>query len=614
MKGAQTVKITGKNRISIPNGTKIENGITWTREDGVVHGSGTLETYTWSNLVGTTTLSLPAGDYTFSIKEALPSPLKVEFSTRDNDNVRKNYQIPAGQTSVTKSFPNGLSWTGVALVGGTVGQQIDVTIENIQVEPGSTATAYEAYQGQTFPVDLIGKNLFSGWIIGKKLNGSGVETADQNGAVSDFIPVTSNTNYIFSDLPDGLYTFIAAYNYQKQFLGRTGSSGGSSSKGCKTLPSYFSYGTPAGTGDVAYLRVTAYQSGQYADPITVINSLQTQLEVGTTATTYVPYYNYELCKIGNYQDYIFKSSGKNLVDAIDSTWQTNNTTLTKTDGIFRMTAASGKIAGAVLPLTGLIEGETYTISFDALGVSVGTDNVTYLRVREGSSGGDWVGNGVKINASSDYVRYSTTFVATSVSDPWAWFYLSASASNTNNVDIYVKNIQLEKSSTTTPYEPYGTDWYVYKETGKTVLDGDENVYVAGTQTSGRNRFFVDGPDDMKTHTNTEGKGLLYSDKFIELTNTQSLAGTIQGMFVRANGDKQFVINYYGVTTGSQFKTWISANNVTAYYALATPTYTKITDNTLIGQLDAVHDWLRRYDYYGVVSGNLPIIIDRTGII
>jgi hypothetical protein len=47
----------------------------------------------------------------------------------------------------------------------------------------------------------------------------------------------------------------------------------------------------------------------------------------------------------------------------------------------------------------------------------------------------------------------------------------------------------------------------------------------------------------------------------------------------------FATDRFGDTTA--LKTWLSTNNTTVYYALATPTDTKITDSTLIGQLDAL---------------------------
>ena len=138
---------TGKNMLNVPDGSQTSNGITWTRKSGVCHGVGTLTGQTYSNMVGHIDLNLPAGYYTFSIGEALPSTLQIEFSTRDNNETRRNYRISAGATSTTLNFPNGLKWTGISLANGTIGQSVDVTIKNIQVEAGSFATSYEPYVG-----------------------------------------------------------------------------------------------------------------------------------------------------------------------------------------------------------------------------------------------------------------------------------------------------------------------------------------------------------------------------------------------------------------------------------------------------------------------------------
>lgn len=148
------------------------------------------------------------------------------------------------------------------------------------------------------------RNIFDGWTIGKKLSATnGSEIIEPNGAVSSsYLPVNSDTNYVFSGLPTGLYTFIAAYNSNLEFLGRTGASGGVPTKTFKTVPVSFSSGTPVGSGSISYVRITAYQSGNYNDNISVINSLQTQLETGITPTTYIPI-GQEVCKNINEQYY-----------------------------------------------------------------------------------------------------------------------------------------------------------------------------------------------------------------------------------------------------------------------------------------------------------------------
>jgi uncharacterized protein YdgA (DUF945 family) len=43
-----------------------------------------------------------------------------------------------------------------------------------------------------------------------------------------------------------------------------------------------------------------------------------------------------------------------------------------------------------------------------------------------------------------------------------------------------------------------------------------------------------------------------------------------------------------ITSLDAWKTWLGSHNMTVYYALTTPTDTKITDATLISQLDALN--------------------------
>lgn len=135
------------NKLNLPDGTFVSNGITWTRSNGSLHGVGTLTDYTFSSSISGigTILNLPSGTYTFSFKDPLGSPLRVEFNTRDNDNVRRILVVPAGTTSITGTFSNGLKILNISFSGGTIGDDYDILIENIQVQSGSSATAYEPY-------------------------------------------------------------------------------------------------------------------------------------------------------------------------------------------------------------------------------------------------------------------------------------------------------------------------------------------------------------------------------------------------------------------------------------------------------------------------------------
>lgn len=157
--------------------------------------------------------------------------------------------------------------------------------------------------------NLEGKNKFSGWVKGIAINATdGHQLANKTRASSDYIAVdfNQNPNYYLSGLANTLQTFVAVYNSNKEFLGRTAA----------LLVSYFSLnsssfieGTSQGTGDIAYLRVTTYENtpSGTTGAIDDVDNLETQLEEGTVATNYVPYNSLE-----------FKDEGKNLFDCANS--------------------------------------------------------------------------------------------------------------------------------------------------------------------------------------------------------------------------------------------------------------------------------------------------------
>lgn len=163
------------------------------------------------------------------------------------------------------------------------------------------------------------KNLFTGLVKGKRINTTtGAEETNNNGSISDYIAVDFNTNpnYYLSGLTNTLNCFVGAYNSNKQFLGRTGAN---AILFLSLNKNSFTGGTPQGTGDIAYLRVTQYVTTGNTGTIDDIDNLKIQLEVGNSATSYEEHKEttlplnlgtIELNKIGTYQDYIYKNNGK----------------------------------------------------------------------------------------------------------------------------------------------------------------------------------------------------------------------------------------------------------------------------------------------------------------
>lgn len=150
----------------------------------------------------------------------------------------------------------------------------------------------------------------------------------------------------------------------------------------------------------------------------------------------------------------------------------------------------------------------------------------------------------------------------------------------------------------------GSDWYVHKETTKVTYTGSEAGWF---YSSTYNRCTRNLPTDMGStsadyETTTKCNYLLPGDTSGSKNNVYFVGGT------------SLSFKAIGITDSTDdLKNWLSTHNTTVYYALATPTNTQITDQTLINQLDAIHQFLTRYGYDATVSGNLPLIIDKTNL-
>ena len=159
-------------------------------------------------------------------------------------------------------------------------------LDTCQFELGSTATAYTPYHATSYPINL-GKNLFD-----RNTAGYGNILAD--GTIKDstsyvrsgYIPISPNSVYTLSaSFPSGFttdtYIRMAFYDANKNFISRPSVQG--------TL-------TATSPSNAFYCMIAMRQEAE-----------NIQLEAGATATTYAPYFTpIELCKLGTYQDYIYK--------------------------------------------------------------------------------------------------------------------------------------------------------------------------------------------------------------------------------------------------------------------------------------------------------------------
>lgn len=144
---------------------------------------------------------------------------------------------------------------------------------------------------------------------------------------------------------------------------------------------------------------------------------------------------------------------------------------------------------------------------------------------------------------------------------------------------------------------------------QTVTVSDGTLSEAFTVDLGATEFCKIGDYQDKIYQD-DGSWYIHKETGVTTDTVGSTDITIAGMV--GNGG---IYSYCGGTVNGTTVTYTSALLVenTIYYQLATPTDTQITDTTLISQLNAVHEWLTRYGYNSTVTGNLPIIIDRTNL-
>ena len=455
------------------------------------------------------------------------------------------------------------------------------SIDDMQVEYGTSSSEYEAYTGNSYLISLGVENLLPnnatsqtiGTIDFTKNNDGSIYANGTANAQTDLYILGGTSTYVGLGLSAGTYTLSGC------------ASGGSNTTyliGCvvqhsdTTTTLYADYGTGSTiqvqTGDKfrIFIRVL---NGKSVD-----GTFYPQLEKGSKKNSYTPYGTtpIELCKIGNYQDFIREGTGKNLFD------KDNNTISNK------YLSYDGSVVGAndwlcvesyleIKPNTSYIAsmknmGDRFIwCEYDSNKQTIGTrqENTTGIMT-------------TSLNAK--YIRFCTN-------------------------DNTATDIMLEKGSQATQYEPYGfkDKWYLHKEIGKVVLNGSE----AGWTKSGSysNSYFINASDSYSI--NISDTNIYVCCNYYKSTYYSNVVNYDYTCILSNN--KNIMIHNKDIDNLPDFKTWLSTHNTDVYYVLATPTNTEITDSTLISQLEKT--W---YSYKGQTNisqenNDKPFIITATAL-
>lgn len=430
-------------------------------------------------------------------------------------------------------------------------------------------------------IEVVSKNLFDSEIeIGAFDSNGKNESANTRLRSKTFTKVKPSTTYTLSwsttKNAQGIVIEYADNDYNSNQIKRTNS----------YVPSPLTITTSSTTN---YIRLYIKSTGDSSTSATDITNIM--LNEGSTATTYEPYIgssypiqlgDIELCKIGDYQDVIKRSSGKNLNDGIN-----DNFYIARTGNNFRY---SGSDTGICIE----VEEGNYTISTIK---SQTRYRVACSNSLPSNTNQDCY-NGVVKDGTSDNITINTT----------GYKYLLINCTD-------ISSIMINEGSTALPYEPYGKVWYKYGAIGKVVLDGSESWsdFSVG-DINFRCQYDVALPNILTPPTNP---AQLFSNYFKAINRDNAYAKTEIG------------IAQYGSTLGKVFicapntilseqtlaswKTWLSTHNTIVYYILATPTNTEITDSTLLSQLEAIKLSYNEQTNISQENNDKPFILDVTAL-
>ena len=191
----------------------------------------------------------------------------------------------------------------------------------------------------------------------------------------------------------------------------------------------------------------------------------------------------------------------------------------------------------------------------------------------------------------------------------------------NNINL---KLQLEKSSTATEYEEHKEQtypinlgsielckigdyqdsivkdngkWYLNKQIGKVVFDGSESWYQWGTDT-----FYITKLSSVRT-------GLSNYFKYNSTVTGASQLSNGEFFIHDSTNNNVVIFRNSSYTTVADFKTWLTTHNTEVYYPLSTPTYTEITDSTLISQLEAIKLSYDKQTNISQTNTDKPFILD-----
>lgn len=346
---------------------------------------------------------------------------------------------------------------------------------------------------------------------------------------------------------------------------------------------------------------------------TVLNGrIRFQIEAGSTATSYEPYTGAKPSPSPEYPQEIEVCRGRNLLDAANATaLHTNSASMSVSGDSITVTKSQSSDSSYVLISLPNVGSGYYSAHANA--TNAGTISLGYCD-SDGS-------NRVQAIAGPGLGRLSVSGALAIPSGKIACMWLYADRTTAGNMTTVFSDIQIELGSTPSPYVPYGHvgfdiydsqsqhvstipvplplksdgarwagglpdgtadaltvdsagKWEWENACEKVVFDGSESIPSTLPSLSGLVNRYEIYVVEIATWTNLEqNPHYLLCSHFQELSNEDSYNHDAIGVLIRATGSHSvlFSVPVSDYANAIEFKTWLTSNNVTLVYKLATPT-------------------------------------------
>lgn len=539
--GEQTVTIEATNIFNFDYFTDTSSGLTTIINGNNLKVTGTA-TSTQKYVTNYIQKPFERGKYVFSISKELPLRFILRFY--NNGSTMFSFNIMPGQTSTVIDLDEPVEQYRLILnpVSDTT-YNIDV---DVKLEKG------EEIENQSFPVSLKSKNLF-----------------DASTIVAGDIKTGSPTIRLSSRqiiwLEEGTYTFScdikSPFRYVLQIQ----------DEGKVPLDHYPTYILDTGwqTSANTTYTFTLSKPGWFNLGLSKENNVglvvgdvanfKYQLEHGSEATEYEPFYDIELCDIGGSQDILYRPTGegKNLLDA----------------GII---TENRRLDGSGVLIVDNNYATTDFIKVNPL------ENYTYSRYQAGGG-----------SASVCFYKSDKSFISRIM---WGSGNISKLFMNIStpeeteyvricDLKTLIDYMQLEKGSESTEYEEFTAGkWRMVKYTGKYVFTDNENweSFSYGTRSWKLRNILSFNPIDSEILIISNiFEGIKKDDRSQEISNS-----------IYVDNSTQFVLRNTAYSTISTIRDATKGNYV--YYVLANPIEETLTEEkypTLYKQLDDINDYL-----------------------